>query len=267
MSGLAPLQAGFSAYLLDETDATPLLPAVRVPDGINAAARLDVYRNAYVERLHDVLRTDYPVLGRLMGEERFAALAYAYIAASRSASPTIRWFGGGLPAFLAAQPRWRDDGAACAMAAFEWSIGLAFDAADAPAICAADLSAVSVDAWPALRFRLHPALRMIALPHAVPDWWLAVRDLDEAAVLPPVPPLEDAARHWAIWRGQSGVRFRMVDPDEAAMLRAAGQGEDFAGLCAVVAEHGNIEAAPARAAGLLRLWIDSGWIAGFDQGR
>ncbi|MFN4163796.1 MAG: putative DNA-binding domain-containing protein [Ferrovibrio sp.] len=266
MSGLATLQAEFSACLLDRVAPARVLPALRVPAGIDPATRLEVYRNAYVERLHEALRNDYPVLLRLIGPERFAALAYAYIAAHRSVSPSIRWFGAALPGFIAAQPSWREESAAIAMAEFEWAIGLAFDAADTEAVCAADLSAVSATVWPALRFRLHPALHPVSLSHAVPDWWLAVQDLDADAPLPASPmALDEVARHWAVWRGDTGMRFRRLDPDEAAMLHAAGQGEVFAGLCAVVAGRVGIEAAAQRAAGLLRLWIDSGWITGFGE--
>lgn len=266
MSGLATLQTEFSACLLEQAAPAQVLPALRVPAGIDPATRLEVYRNAYVERLHEVLRNDYPVLLRLIGPERFAALAYAYIAVHRSVSPSIRWFGAGLPRFISAQPSWRDQSAAIAMAEFEWAIGLAFDAADADTVHVNDLSAVSATAWPALRFGLHPALHPVSLSHAVPDWWLAAQNLDAEAPLPAAPAaLDAAARHWAVWRSETGVRFRRLDPDEAAMLHAAGQGEVFAGLCGVVAGQVGVGAAAQRAAGLLRLWIESGWITGFEE--
>jgi hypothetical protein len=260
MSALAALQAGFSGYLLEEAGAGTVTPAVRVPPGIEAAARLQVYRNAYVERLRETLQTDYPVLLRLVGSESFARLAYGYIAAQRSVSPNIRWFGGGFPAWLT------QDAVAQAMARFEWTIGLAFDAADEDSIGAADLSAVSADAWPGLRFTLQASVQQIELSHAVPDWWLAANAAEENAALPPAPPpLPSAQQHWAVWRGDTGVRFRMLEPDEAAMLRAAGEGDTFAGLCTIAAEQGGIDTAALRTAGLLRQWLDSGWIAGFES--
>ncbi|MEK9968034.1 MAG: DNA-binding domain-containing protein [Ferrovibrio sp.] len=259
MTALATLQAGFSGYLLDETGQGAVAPAVRVPAGIDVAARLHVYRNAYVERLRETLQTDYPVLLRLVGAERFAQMAYGYIAAQRSVSPNIRWFGGGFPAAIT------QDATARAMAQFEWAIGLAFDAADDAAIGAADLSTVAAEAWPALRFSLHPALHVLDLDHAVPDWWLAVNEAEEAADLPAAPqPLSPEQQHWAIWRSETGVRFRMLEPDEAAMLKAVADGEAFAGLCQIAADHGGIDTAAMRAAGLLRQWLDSGWIAGFE---
>ncbi|MFN4276439.1 MAG: DUF2063 domain-containing protein [Ferrovibrio sp.] len=266
MNGLASLQAEFSACLLEQAAPAQVLRALRVPAGIDAATRLEVYRNAYVERLHEVLRNDYPVLLRLIGPERFAALAYAYIAVHRSVSPNIRWFGAALPGFIATQPSWHEQAAAIAMAEFEWTIGLAFDAADADTVHVNDLSTVSATAWPALRFGLHPALHLVSLTHAVPDWWLAAQDCDAQTPLPASPPaLDAAARHWVVWRSETGVRFRMLDPDEAAMLHAASEGEVFAGLCAVVAGQVGVEASAQRAAGLLRLWIDSGWITGFEE--
>src|SRR3546814_10143690 len=76
MTPLATLQAGFSGYLLQDTGDAPVRPLVRVPAAVDAGRRMHVYRHAYRERLHETLRSDYPVLLRLIGREAFAALAY-----------------------------------------------------------------------------------------------------------------------------------------------------------------------------------------------
>lgn len=263
MTQLAGLQRDFARYLLDGAGSGMLAGAVRVPPGIDAGARLGVYRFAYGDRLHETLRNDYPVLLRLVGAGRFAALAAAYAAAHPSRSPNIRWFGQVLPAFMAGDPAWRQDEAACAMAGFEWQLGLAFDAADAEPLAFDDLAAVPAADWAGLRFTLHPSLRWLALTHAVAGWWLAVRDLDDDASLPPAPQrLPEAERYWAVWRGSDGVRFRQIETDEAAALSAVQSGAGFGALCEGLAEHVGADDAAPRAAGLLRLWVDAGWIAG-----
>lgn len=260
MTGLAALQRDLSQYLLQEANAASVRPVVKVPPRIDPVERLEVYGNAYRERLRETLAKDYPVLLRLLGAEAFAELAYGYIAANRSRSPNIRWFGAQLAAFIAARPS-PPHAAARDMAEFEWAIGLAFDAADAEPLAVADLASVAPDDWAALRFRLHPSLQAIALTHAAPDWWLGVQDLDGQAGLPDLPPLEHE-RSWAIWRGAEGVRFRLLEVDEADMLRAARDNADFGTLCGLLAMgHGEMQAAP-RAAGLLRNWVEAGWIAG-----
>lgn len=260
MTALDSLQQDMSRYLLRETDAAAVKPMVKVPPKVDPVERLDVYGNAYRERLRETLARDYPVLLRLLGPEAFAELAWAYIAAHRSQSPNIRWFGAQLPTFVAASPSQRHP-AARDMAAFEWAIGLAFDAADAAPLAVADLAAVAPEDWAALRFHLHPSLQTVVLRHAVPDWWLAVQDLDAETALPELPSAEDE-RSWAIWRGADGVRFRLLETDEADLLGAVGDKADFGSLCGLLAMgHGDMQAAP-RAAGLLRNWVEAGWIVG-----
>lgn len=260
MSALVSLQAGFSGYLLQNSGEATVRPLVRVPAAVDAGRRLHVYRNAYRERLHETLRNDYPVLLRLMGPAAFADLAYACIDSHRSLLPSIRWYGASLPAVAAGDPPWRDAPMLGDMARFEWRLGLAFDAADEAALGAADLASVPPEAWGGLGFVLYPALHLLSLSHAVPDWWLAVQDMDDAATLPPLPLRDDA--HWAIWRSATGVRFRRLDADEAEALQAARDGESFGSLCALLAGHVGEEQAAMRAAGLLRVWLDAGWIAG-----
>lgn len=260
MSGLALLQRDVSRYLLREADGGGLLPVVKVPHGIAARDRLEVYGNAYRERLREVLGKDYPCLRRLLGEARFAALAYDYIAEHRSHSPTIRWFGAKLATFMAEAAQWLDEGAARDMAVFEWSLGLAFDAADAAALGVAEIAAVAAQDWAGLRFALHPSLHVVALDHAVADWWLAAQDKRDPA-LPPPDPLPAQARHWAVWRAADGVRFRRLDSDEAEAIAAVRDGADFATLCGTLVASAGEDQAALRMAGLLRLWVEAGWIA------
>lgn len=263
MTALSALQAGFSGYLLQDTGDEPVRPLVRVPATVDAGRRMQVYRHAYRERLHETLRVDYPVLLQLMGREGFAALAYTCIDSHRSLLPNIRWYGAHLPVVAAGRSPWQHDGAVADMAQFEWHIGLAFDAADIAAITAADLAQVPPEAWGELGFALHPGLHLLRLDFAVPDWWLAVQDLDEMAANPPAPArLAAGDAHWAIWRSDSGVRFRRLDADEAEALRAVQTGEGFGALCELLAGHVGEAEAAGRAAGLLRVWLEAGWITG-----
>lgn len=257
--GLPLLQQDMARYLLSETDAAILQKAVKVPSHADPVGRLEVYANAYRERLRETLGKDYPVLLRLLGPAVFADLAYAYIDATQSRSPNIRWYGAALAPFVARQQGL--DPAAHDMALFEWALGLAFDAADAAPLAVADLAAVPPQDWAGLRFILHAGLQVVGLKHAVTDWWLAVQDLDPDAA-PPASPAATGGQAWAVWRGSDGVRFRLLETDEADLLGAAGDHADFGSLCGLLAMgHGEMQAAP-RAAGLLRNWVESGWITG-----
>ena len=52
--------------------------------------------------------------------------------------------------------------------------------------------------------------------------------------------------------------------DEAAALDAARGGATFPEVCEILASLLGAEAAPMRAAGLLRVWVDQGLLAGLQ---
>ena len=70
---------------------------------------------------------------------------------------------------------------------------------------------------------------------------------------------------WAIWRPERISSFRSLEPDEAAMLDALVAGRTFPELCETVAAFTGDDQAPARAAWLLRTWVEGGMIASFKH--
>lgn len=61
------------------------------------------------------------------------------------------------------------------------------------------------------------------------------------------------------------TNFRSLEPDEAAMLDAMIEGHPFPALCEALLAYVEEDRAPARAAGLLRSWIEEGMIASFSH--
>ncbi len=219
--------------------------------------RLAIYRDAYRLRLTEVLGTDYEVLHAYLGDELFNALASAYVAAHPSTFRNVRWFGGKLAEFLGATPRYAEHPELAELAQFEWSLGRAFDSPDEDAVHFEEVAAVRPEAWADLCFRTHPSLRTLDLrTNAVAIWKEIGKDGSSSA---PQTFAEPVA--WVIWRKQHSPFFRSMERDEAwalkAMLAQASFGEICAGLCDWVAE----DEAAARAAGMLRGWVEEGWIA------
>ncbi len=120
-----------------------------------------------------------------------------------------------------------------------------------------EVAAVAPEAWADLRFNPHPALRLLALYTNAVTIWKAIGS-DDGSFEPETFP-EPVT--WAVWRNQHSPFFRSMENDEAwalkAMLAEASFGDICAGLCEWVTE----EEAAARAAGLLRGWVEAGWIA------
>jgi len=228
-----------------------------------AAPRLSIYRDAYRARLVAALRSNYPVLHRVLGDDDFAALALAYLAAHPSRQPSIRWFGHVLADWLDARLAVDADAlphpALADLARMEWAIGSSFDAADAAPLSFADLAQVPVDRWPALRFAPHPSLRRVGLQWAVEPIWRALT-ADENADTAPPEPLE---HRLLVWRIGLDTRWRAIEPDEDAALARCLAGERFDAVCAALAalapdDAGAEAQSAAQVAGWLRGWVDAG---------
>lgn len=254
MSALPGLQEAFRDYLLARGESLAAL--ARPQHG------LAVYRDGYALRLIEALTTDYPGLLAMAGPDDFDHMARAYIAARPSRHFSVRWFGRGLSDFLAGTEPYSGSADAVEMARFEWALGEAFDAPDAVPLTADEVMALPPEAWETLSFTPLPSLRLLALDFEVPQAWQRREEVEPGN-------LEVAAAgssvRWAIWRPELVSNFRSLEPDEAAMLDAMIENRPFPDLCEAIVPLVGGAAAPARAARLLRSWVEGGMIAGLNR--
>ena len=226
--------------------------------------QLSIYRYAYAARLKEVLATDYPAVLMAIGDERFEQLAEAYIQAHPSHYVSLRDFGQHLAGFVSGliqiDEAWQDMPWLLELALFEWTLGQAFDAADADLFTEQDMATIAPEAWPDLRFTLHPSVHRLNLEWNIPVMWQALT-ADEPA---PVEALHDSASPWLIWREQLITRFRSMPTDEQQALDALGKGASFNDLCETLASLIPEDEVPMRAAGLLKGWIAQGLISGIQ---
>lgn len=218
--------------------------------------RLGIYANAYGVRLSAALVSNYPVLAQLMGRNEFALLARRYVRHYDSYVASIRWYGDALAAFLAADAQYRDAPVLADLAAWEWTMAAVFDAADGQPLEVATLEHVSPQSWAKLRFTMHPTLWRLDLAWNAPQIWKAVND----ALPAPKPAVAAQPQAWLLWRSGLQVMFRSLDPVEAAALDAVIAGSTFGDVCAALCEQLGEADSPARAAVLLRGWVESGLI-------
>ena len=71
------------------------------PDGSAASKRFDIYRNNVAVGLTEALRTGFPVLRALVGDEFFTAMAGVYLRAHPPSTPLMMYYGEAMPSFLA----------------------------------------------------------------------------------------------------------------------------------------------------------------------
>lgn len=222
-----------------------------------ATGHFEIYANAYRGRLVEALRDNYPVLHRALGDEAFGELARAYIAAHPSRFRSIRWFGDKLSDFIDAHPDLLPHPALGDLARMDWAIRGAFDAADLPALSAADVAAIPAEKWPGQCFVLQPAVCMIDLQWNVEPIWQTLNQDENATTDAP-----QALQHTLlVWRRELECQWRSLDAREATALRAIADGMTFAEVCERIVG----DADPAQTAAMyLRQWIEYGLLARGD---
>lgn len=240
MSRLQTIQDDFQAYVLG--------------DGEGGSDRMAIYHNAYRSRLRDALCEAYDKTWSYAGDELFGELADSYRAAHPSTFRNLRWFGDGFAAHvahhLAAYP------AVAELAAFEWALGVAFDAPDARPVCQEDLKNVPFENWPALAF--HPSLQILEMGHNSVALWQAL----DAGLAPPDITASPAPVCWAVWRRDNQPHFRSLDDFEARALRAVGSGQSFGEVCARLASDDDTM---LRMAACLQNWLAQAVLVSRDR--
>lgn len=222
---------------------------------------MKVYDNAYEARLIEAMGEDFPGVHTLLGDQQCYQAMSAYLRENPSSHPSIRWIGRHFPAWLTETTPWNSLPMVADMAAFEWTLGLAFDAPDAGAIGLGALAEIPMDAWPYLTFSLHPSVHTVMLTHDVAPFQQAVIH-DQEPEAAPAP--FNTPQTWVAWRDAEDlrVRFRPMEPEEAAGLSLVRTGGNFAALCEDASDRPGISDPALTAAGFLQTWIQSGWITG-----
>lgn len=228
-----------------------------LPGSTGKQTQLDIYRNAYVIRLGEALRSNYPALHQLLGDDDFAALARAYLDRHPPTHASIRWFGDSLAPFLAGRAPYDRLPVLSELARFEWALRHTIDAADAEVITVESLQAIAPERWGDLRFALHPSASVMQLQWNTPQIWQALT----AEQAPPGP--EQRAMNWLIHRQPDLVgAWRSVPELELAALRCLAGGGSFSDICEAVATLASAEGEGAlRSAEILRLWVEQGLIS------
>ena len=251
---LPELQQAFQRYLLDRDG--PVRTEIVSTAAADAETRLGIYFEAYRLRLLEVLEGDFTALRAFVGAERFAEIGRAYIDACPSDHFSVRYFGRRMRRFLANTPPYRDEPLLAELAAFDWALIDAFDAADSAVVGVDDMAALAPDDWPGLLLLPHASLQRLDLRWNAPAIWKAA---DQDQPLPPAAQAEHPVG-WAVWRRGLQIFFRSLEVDHAWALDAIRRGANFAEICEGLCEWIDAQHVAGRAAALLKQWIGDGMI-------
>jgi hypothetical protein len=190
-----------------------------------AAAPLDVYRNTVRGNFVDALRSTYPAVWRLVGEDYFRQIARRFQDLRPSRSGDLSAIGEFFPRYLcdlhaADQFSYLHD-----VARFEWLIEESLRAAEHAPLDLAKLSALAVECYERLHSDLHPTLRLFESRYPVLSIWEANVGSDAE---PEVIDLDGGADCLAIMRPQHQLKFHRLTRGEADFLRALHEGATIA---------------------------------------
>ena len=129
-----------------------------------------------------------------------------------------------------------------------------FHGADAEALEQKSLRGLTLESWPMLRIRLHPAAQIFDI-----EWWI---DALMAAIkegrqweLP-----ERSPARLLVWRKQQRVHYRALEPGERAALKTATGGADFSSICTSLASELESAAGVTDLAGIINRML-TGWLS------
>jgi len=152
-------QTRFTEALLD-----PALPApdgLIDPQGHPAGKRFNVYRNNVAVALTEALRTAFPVIRNLVGDEFFKEMAGVHLRRYPPKSPLIMFYGADMAAFLSDFEPVAHLGYLPDVARLELALRQSYHAADSAAIDPAMLQTLPTDRLMTARLHLAPSLQVV----------------------------------------------------------------------------------------------------------
>ena len=223
--------ASFACALLDLSRPAPA--ATRRGDERPVERRFAIYRNNVAVALIGALEARYPVVRRLTGDDFFRAMAGAFVAAEKPRSPALIHYGDGFPAFIAGFPPAEAVPYLADVARLENAWVEAYHAADADPLGLDALAAIAPDGLEALRFRPHPAARLLRFSHPAASIWAASQGDGE-----PRAPEVWSAEAALVARPDADVFVRVLPPGGFAFAAALFAGVSLGAAAALAAADG-----------------------------
>ena len=214
--------------------------ALLAPDmnGTDKAGRFNIYRNNLRITLRNALRTTFPAIEKLVGEEYFSALALEFAECHPPRSAIMSDYGDCFADFLAGFEPLSDYPYLPDVARIEFTRVQAYHAADAERFGLQDeTSIIRALETPA---KLHPSVTTIFSEQPSLSIWRSQMDLDDAE------PESRGAETALVWRQDDRVAEILVRDSDSQLLDHFAKGGTFSTLLPANEDHQAVEALIAR---------------------
>lgn len=224
---LGSLQESFKNALVGD-DLQCVLPYI-VKKGLDGEQRLQIYQNNFFEIMHETLKSIFPTVQRLVGDDFFAAASQSYIRQYPSMSGDLAQLGKQFPGFLADFIPARGLIYLPEVAALDWAYHEVFHAADHPPFAIEKLQALQPEYYGKIKFIVHPASRILACQFPLLKIWQICQDEATSEYV----ALDAGGDDILVIRRELTVRFEKLTKGEAALLIALSNGAIFEEACAL----------------------------------
>jgi hypothetical protein len=230
------------------------VPLIAAPAG-QALQRLRVYQNNLQSNFEDALRSSFPAVERLVGAEYFRQTAHRFQRRHPSLSGDLLHAGSLFPDYLTHLHGDDDFSYLGEVARLEWLIQEALLSTDHAPLDLQALSRVAPGAYDALRFELHPALRLFESRYPVLRIWTAnVGDAE-----PEIIHLQSGGDRLAVMQRELQLQFLRLSATEHDFLNSLSRGDAFA----AAVDCGGISDPDFDATAVLQRFVSAGAIVGF----
>lgn len=223
MSRLHELQCQFRDALLNE-EINMIAPHIR-NGALSVKARIGIYRNNVFTNLREALRTLYPVINQLVGEDFFNYAADEFIRRYPSPAGDLNQFGKHFAVFLTefdpvAELIYLPD-----VAQLEWYAHQCYHAAAHSSLDLERLATIPPDMYDHLQFDFNPACRLMTSVYPVHRIW-QVNQANYSG--DPSVDLTDGGVHLLIQRHQDLIELQTLEAAEWTLLTELAARANFA---------------------------------------
>jgi len=248
---LAILQQQMINYLTD--DKMDISKHIVDQGNISCQVRLNIYKNAYFQRLKEVIENDHEMLGLYLGDDLFDKMALGYVEQYPSSYTSLRNYADNLPLYLSKNAPFSEHLILSELAHFERLLLTAFDAADVERFTLMHLQEIKQHEWPKLIFRFHPSVQFAHFKWNSVESWQALRSEKS----PESAKKENST--WLFWRNNERLtEFRSLSLEEFTLIEMILAGQDFSILCEYLLTVSDNEDVNSLMLNYLVTWIEQG---------
>jgi|CXWL01.1.fsa_nt_gi hypothetical protein len=214
-----------------KNDTAHINLAVKPHSRLDAGQQFAIYSDGYRIRLAQAIRSDYPILFKLLGDAEFDSLALAYIEQNPPTSYNLDFYPHKFAEFVS---RNYNDTFSVELATLEATIAEVFMLPDSEPLSADSLSGVSAEDFGEMRLKLRTAHKLLRFNYQISDWLTAARSSENN-----LPPIPSPSSSWLlVLRHNNEVQRHNLSAQEFSMLQHISSGKNVSdALDATLDEH------------------------------